>query len=95
MRFLGTLLWIGLILLGGVFSYRNWTPVTFNLWGDRVMDTYLPVPLILAFLLGLLPAFIAYRTTKWSLTRRLANSEATLAANRQMASASAAPEQAS
>jgi lipopolysaccharide assembly protein A len=85
-RFLAILLWAGLVLIGGLFAYRNWTPVTFNLWGSRVMDTFLPVPLIVAFILGLLPYFIAYRATRWSLSRKLANHERALAAAQQSGS---------
>ncbi len=71
MRFLKTLLWVFIVVAIGLFSVRNWTPVSVNLWSGLVLDTSLPVILIAAFLLGLLPALILHRATRWSLSRKL------------------------
>ncbi len=71
MRFLKILLWAVLCIAILLFSAENWTPVSVNLWSGLVLDTRLPVLLVLAFLLGLLPVMLLHRATRWSLRRRL------------------------
>jgi lipopolysaccharide assembly protein A len=71
MRFLKTIFWILILVAIILFSARNWTPVTVTLWGGLVLDTVLPVITLAAFLLGLLPAFILHKATRWSLNRKL------------------------
>ena len=82
MQFLRTVLWVVLAVIAVVFALANWSLVTVHLWGDIVIDTRLPVLLLGAFLLGLVPTFILHRTTRWSLRRRLDT------ANRQLAETS-------
>ncbi len=79
MRFLASILWILVLAAAGIFIYNNWIPITLRLWNDQVMDTYLPIPMIAAFLLGVLPYFILHRATRWSLRRKLAQAERALA----------------
>jgi lipopolysaccharide assembly protein A len=71
MQFLRTMFWVVIFVAGTIFSVRNWSPVTVALWGDLVLDTHLPVLMIGSFLLGLVPVFILYRTTRWSMKRKL------------------------
>ncbi len=71
MQFLRTIFWVVLAVAGVIFSLANWTLVTVRLWGDIVVDTRLPVLLVLTFLLGLVPMLILHRATRWSLRRRL------------------------
>ena len=71
MQFLRTIFWVVLAVAGVIFSLANWTLVTVKLWGDIVVDTRLPVLLVITFLLGLVPMLILYRATRWSLRRRL------------------------
>ncbi len=78
MRFLKLLLLLLLVTAGGVFSYRNWSPVTVELWGGMVLDTYLPLLLIVSFLVGLIPYFLMHRATRWSLRRKLESVERSL-----------------
>lgn len=78
MQFLRTVFWVVLAVLGVVFSIANWTPVTVTIWGGNVVDTRLPVLLIVTFLLGLLPMLVIHRTTRWSLRRRLDTANRTL-----------------
>jgi hypothetical protein len=47
--------------------------VTLNLWGGLQADVKLPVLVIAAFLLGLLPTMLIYGARNWSLRRRLEN----------------------
>jgi putative membrane protein len=79
MQFLRTLFWIVLAVLIALFSYNNWTPVTVSLWSGLQLDSKLPVLLLLAFLLGLLPMLLLYQTTRWRLRRRLESAERSLA----------------
>ncbi len=85
MNFLKTIFWIILAVIVVVFSLRNWTPVTINLWGGLQVDTFLPLPVIIAFFMGLVPYAILHRATRWSMQRRLANSERALAETRAAA----------
>jgi lipopolysaccharide assembly protein A len=80
MRFLISILWIIVVVAAGIFAYNNWLPITLRLWNDQVVDTFLPIPMIAAFLLGVLPYFILHRATRWSLNRKLTNVERALAA---------------
>ncbi len=91
MAMIRTILWVLLLLMLAVFMTANWVPVTVTVWPGQVMDTKLPLLLLISFLIGLLPVWIAYRTTKWSLRRRLDHSERQLAQARdQHAAATAA-----
>ncbi len=72
MRFLTTIFWIAILIALIVFATNNWVPVTLYLWNNQVMDTYLPIPLFVALIAGILPYFIALRATRWSMGRKLA-----------------------
>ncbi|KQN00817.1 hypothetical protein ASE85_09325 [Sphingobium sp. Leaf26] len=80
MQFLRTAFWVVIAVALAFFCMANYVPVTVRLWGDMVMETKLPVLLILAFLLGALPFWIMARATRWRLKRRLDSSERALAA---------------
>jgi putative membrane protein len=71
MRFLATLFWALLAVVVALFSYRNWTDVTLNLWGDIQADIKLPLLLLVFFLLGLLPTWALMRAKLWSYRRRV------------------------
>lgn len=96
MQFLKTMFWVVLAVVAVVFSVRNWTPVTINLWSGLQLDTFLPLPVIIAFLLGIVPYFLLHRATRWTMGRKLANVEKALADTRSVATtpapAVAAPE---
>jgi lipopolysaccharide assembly protein A len=72
MAFLKTLFWIVLTIAVVVFFMHNWTPTTINLFGDLVWETKLPVPLLLAFLLGFGPLYAWHRISRWRDRRRTA-----------------------
>ncbi len=82
MQFLKTLFWVILAVITIIFSFNNWTPVTITLWDGMLIDTRLPLLLIGAFLVGIVPYFILHRATRWSLQRKLTNVERTLAETR-------------
>jgi lipopolysaccharide assembly protein A len=80
MAFLKTLFWIVLTIAIVLFFMHNWTPTTINLFGDLVWETKLPVPLMLAFLLGFAPLYAWHRAALWRNRRRAAAALAATAA---------------
>lgn len=84
MQFLRTLFWVVIAVLLAVFAVGNWTPVTIILWSGMVLETYLPVPIAAAFMLGAVPSYVLHRATRWTLQRRLAHAERRLAETRAM-----------
>ena len=82
MQFLKTIFWVALAVLLAVFTVSNWTPITITLWSGLILETFLPIPVFLAMLLGFLPYFILHRATRWSLQRRLSQMERQLAETR-------------
>ncbi|MEK6636511.1 MAG: lipopolysaccharide assembly protein LapA domain-containing protein [Pseudomonadota bacterium] len=79
MQFLKAIFQAFIVVVAAIFAYNNWIPVTVNLWGGIVLDTVLPLLLLVAFLMGLLPALLLYRTTRWRLRRKLDSTEKALA----------------
>lgn len=71
MQFLKTVFWVLIAVVVALFSFRNWTPVTVNLWGDIQADIKMPVLLLVFFLLGFLPTWLLMRTRIWSHRRRI------------------------
>ncbi|OWQ96167.1 hypothetical protein CDQ92_13635 [Sphingopyxis bauzanensis] len=63
----------------------NWLAVTVTIWPGQVLDTKLPVLILASFLIGSVPMWVALRTTRWSLKRRLDASERQLADMRALA----------
>jgi putative membrane protein len=79
MHFLRTLFWVMLAVVAVIFSLRNWTPVTIHLWGGIDADVKLPVMLLVAFAVGIVPMFVIHRATRWRLRRRIDTAERALA----------------
>lgn len=84
MQFLRTIFWVVIAVLLVVFSISNWTGITINLWSGLVLQTFLPVAIFVAFLLGLVPYFLLHRATKWSLQRKLTQVERQLSEARAL-----------
>lgn len=75
MQIVRTIVWV-LILFGLlVFSFFNWDPVEVQLWDNLVLETKVPILVIVAFLLGLLPMWVYHRTSRWNLNRRISSLE--------------------
>lgn len=85
MGILRTIIWVLLTAILVIFAMANWLPVTVTIWPGQVLDTKLPVLILAAFLIGSVPMWIALRTTRWSLKRRLDTSERQLADMRALA----------
>ncbi len=79
MQFLKAIFQAFIVVIAAIFAYNNWTPITVNLWGGVVLDTVLPLLLLIAFLIGLVPTLLLYRTTRWRLRRKLDSTEKALA----------------
>ena len=71
MHFLKMLFWVLVAVVVTFFVYRNWDPVTLNLWGDIQLDIKIPLLLLLFFLLGFLPTWLLMRARLWSYRRRV------------------------
>lgn len=89
MAIIRTIIWVALTAVLIIFSMANWNPITVNIWPGQVLDTKLPLVILVAFLVGFLPTWFAFRATRWSLKRRLDSSERQLADLRAMATRSA------
>ncbi|KQM35828.1 LapA family protein [Sphingomonas sp. Leaf10] len=79
MQFLKTLFWALLVGVMVAFALNNMTMVPLKLWGTLYADVNLPLLLIVTFLAGFLPTFIALHLTRWRLRQRIAATDRTLA----------------
>ncbi len=71
MQFLKTLFWVILIVAITVFAINNWVPVSVKLWGGMLLDTKLPMLVIVSLLIGFLPLWLWHRITHWRMKRRI------------------------
>lgn len=78
MQIIRTVLGIALLFAILIFSIFNWEPVEVNLWENLVLETKVPVLVIIAFLLGLVPMWLYHRSVKWSQGRRIRSLEASI-----------------
>lgn len=79
MQFVRTAIWVAIAVVLVLFSVGNWKVVEVGLWSGVVMETPLPVLVIGAFLIGAIPMWVGWRTSKWRLKRRLESTERALA----------------
>lgn len=71
MQFLKTLFWVLIAVIVVLFASRNWSDVTLNLWSDLQADIKVPVLLLIAFLLGMVPTWLVMRARLWTAQRRV------------------------
>lgn len=71
MRFLKTIFWTLIAVVAAIFGANNWIPVSVNIWNGMMVDTYLPLLLLIAFLIGMLPVLLLHQLTRWQLGRKL------------------------
>ncbi len=86
MNFLKTAFWVIIAVALALFAKANWAIapsysgyVPVKLWGDIILETRLPVLIVVAFLLGLLPTWLWGRACRWQLQRKLSSAERALA----------------
>lgn len=75
MTFLKTFLWVILIIGMVIFAVNNWVPVSIKLWGGLLLDTKLPMLVIVSFFAGFLPLWLWHRATHWRMKRRIVTLE--------------------
>lgn len=88
MNLLRTIFWVIVAVALALFTKANWIVaptysgyVPVKLWGDIVLETRLPVLIIAAFLLGLVPTWLWARAMKWQMRRKLSSVQRALASN--------------
>ena len=82
MQFLKTLFWVLVAAVLTVFAFNNWDPVTVNLWRELKLQTFLPVLVIGAFLVGVLLIWLPHRAQRWGWKRKVDAAERKLADER-------------
>ena len=63
--------WALLIAALAAFSVFNWNPVEVRIWEGLILETKVPVLVIIAFLIGLLPMWLVHLATTWQMKRRI------------------------
>ncbi|AUX70148.1 hypothetical protein CHX26_12195 [Porphyrobacter sp. HT-58-2] len=77
-KILRTIIWVLAAVGFLIFAIYNWQPVELKLWQNLVLETKVPVVVMLAFLLGLLPMWALHRSVVWGLNRRVRALETSL-----------------
>lgn len=83
MQMLRTFFWVITAVIVVVFAMANWNSVDVLVWPNTILQTKLPVLVLGAYALGMIPLWLVYRASRWNLTRRLENAERQLADVRQ------------
>jgi len=73
-----TIVWILLVCGLLIFSFYNWRPVEVTIWENLVLETKVPVLVLLAFLMGFVPLLAYHLSVKWALKRRVRSLESSL-----------------
>lgn len=71
MQVIRTIVWVLLLVALALFSLNNWQTVSIKIWDNLILDTKLPVLVLLSFLLGLLPMWLLHKGSKWRANRRI------------------------
>ena len=91
MAIVRTIFWVLVAVVLVLFAINNWQPVEVRIWNSLVLETKLPALVIGAFLVGLVPMWALYRTTRWRLRRRISGLEAMIARPNTIAPNTIAP----
>lgn len=88
MQFMRTAFWVIVAVAIALFAKANWDiapsysgRVPVKLWADIILEIRLPVLIVVAFLLGLVPMWGFARVSRWRIQRRLESAEQALATN--------------
>jgi uncharacterized integral membrane protein len=68
---LRTVFWVLAALAFLVFAAYNWQPVELRLWQNLVLETKVPMLVLLAFAAGFLPMWAVHRSVLWGMQRRV------------------------
>lgn len=80
MQIIRTVIWVLVLVALGLFTLNNWQPVEVKLWEGIILETKLPVLVLVSFLMGLLPMWLLHKGTRWRLNRRIGMLENTVKA---------------
>lgn len=78
MKILRTILWVLAAFAFLIFAIYNWIPAELTLWQNLVLETKLPVLVLVAFALGFLPLWAYHRSVTWGMSRRIRTLENSL-----------------
>lgn len=73
MQILRTVIWVVLVIALLIFAVNNWTVVQVKIWENLIWETKLPMLLLIAFLLGVLPMWLLHTGTRWRLKRQISS----------------------
>jgi putative membrane protein len=71
MQIVRTILWVLLVVALALFAAFNWIAVEVRIWDNLVLETKLPMVILFAFLIGLVPMWLYHRAGQWRLRRRI------------------------
>ena len=78
MKIVRTIVWVVLLVALTAFAAINWDErATVKIWENLVVETNIPAIVVVSFLIGFVPMWLAYRGMRWQLTRRIARLEGT------------------
>jgi putative membrane protein len=77
-KILRTIIWVLAAAAFLIFAIYNWQAVELTLWQNLVLETKVPVLVLLAFALGFLPLYAYHLSVKWALARRVRTLENSL-----------------
>lgn len=81
MQIFRTVVWVLLLIVMLLFSVNNWTTVNVKIWENLILETKLPALVLVSFLLGLVPMWLAYAAGRWRYARRISTLENTVRAS--------------
>jgi putative membrane protein len=73
MQIIRTVVWVVLLIALLIFGFNNWNVVQVKIWENLILETKLPVLLLVAFLLGMLPMWLLHTGTRWRLNRQISS----------------------
>ncbi|MFC0588025.1 LapA family protein [Novosphingobium aquiterrae] len=71
MQIIRTIVWVLVLVALLLFSLNNWQVVSIKIWEGLILETKLPVLVMISFLMGLLPMWLLHKGTKWRANRRI------------------------
>lgn len=75
MQIVRTIVWVLVLVALLLFSLNNWHGVEVKIWENLVLETKLPVLVLTAFLMGMLPMWLVLRAHRWRSARRITTLE--------------------
>ena len=75
MQIVRTIIWVLVLVALLLFSLNNWHGVEVKIWENLVLETKLPVLVLTAFLMGMLPTWLVLRAHRWQSSRRITTLE--------------------